>query len=71
MKRKQTVGLRYAIWNADDPLAGEDRQRGPSHGTVGPATRGFACDGQCWDPNRYGMCRTCGGFDPRRAKRVA
>jgi hypothetical protein len=56
-------------FRADDPLAGEDRQRGPAHGTVGPAKRAFACEGKCWQPNRYGMCKVCGGSDPVRGAR--
>jgi hypothetical protein len=51
----------------DDPLAGEDRTRPPQHGTIGPARRGFPCEGVCWTPNRFGVCKVCGGLDPRRA----
>lgn len=53
-----------APWRSDDPWAGMDRPVRPAHGTVGPAKRGFACAGPCWDPNRYGVCRVCGGSDP-------
>lgn len=37
----------------------------PTHGNIGPAKRGFRCEGEeCWDPNRFGWCRTCGGDAP-------
>lgn len=59
----RTLG-RTGVWREDDPWSGLDRTMAPVHGTVGPAKRGFACDGRCWDPNRYGACRVCGGTDP-------
>lgn len=65
-KGKRAGEPQLGVWPADDLLAGEDRQSGPRHGNVGPATRGFPCDGTCWQPNRYGMCKVCGGGDPRR-----
>lgn len=32
---------------------------------IGPAKRATRCiGGACWDPNRFGWCRTCGGDKP-------
>jgi len=64
-KRGRRLPSNFMSWGADPDTDAEVRKR-PTHGTVGPATRGFPCDGQCWDPNRFGMCRVCGGGDPRR-----
>lgn len=47
-------------------LDGEDAQRAPAHGTIGPAKRAPICvGGACWQPNRWGLCMVCGGEPPR------
>lgn len=65
-RRRRGRGLRFGVWRNDDPLAGEDRQGRPMHGTIGPAKRAIPCEGRCWTPNRYGVCKVCGGYDPQR-----
>lgn len=34
-------------------------------GCVGPARRATVCAGRCWEPNRYGRCKVCGGDAPQ------
>lgn len=63
--RDMVNGPGWGSWSGD-LSDGLDRQGAPRHGTVGPAKRGFACDGQCWTPNRFGVCKVCGGTDPLR-----
>jgi hypothetical protein len=69
LKRKEGRSPGLGVWvdvDTQSEIGVKAGRAAPRHGNIGPAKRGFQCSGAaCWDPNRFGWCKMCGGDAPK------